>query len=90
MKCTAGNLTGKRDLAGWVQKKVLPYIDLMLAAELDGLTLGHVQAGKLIFPGLSGNLDNKIRRTTKPNADWLMKKETLDAIRAQLRSKTPK
>lgn len=88
VKCTAGNFTKEIALAGWVQKKLLPYIDLMLAAELDGLTLGHVQAANLIFPGLS-DIDNKIRRTTKPWADWLMKEETLFAIQAQLRSMTP-
>jgi hypothetical protein len=83
------NIAEEADLAGWVQKKLLPYIDLRLAAELDGLTLGHAQAAKLIFPDLSGEPDNKIRRTTKRNADWLMKKETLSAIQAQLRSMTP-
>lgn len=84
------NVTEKMDLADWVRQKLLPYIDLMLAAEFDGFTLGHVQAAKLIFPVLSGESDNKIRRTTKPKANWLMKEETLFAIRAQLRSMSPK
>lgn len=94
MKCPAGKFTQETDLAGWVQKKLLPYMDLMLAAELDGVELGHAQAAKLVFPELFfpellGNPDNKIRRTTKPWADWLMKEETLLAIQAQLRSMTP-
>ncbi len=89
MKCAPGKFTEETHLAGWVKNRLLPYIDLRLAAELDGLRLGPAGAAKLIFPGFSGRTADRISRTTKLHADWLMEERSLLAIQAQLRSMTP-
>lgn len=78
------NFTDK-DLACWYNSRLLPYIDLMLSAEIEGKKITDAKIASLIFPD-ERNVDivDKLRRTVRPKADWLLRNETSKAIEAQL------
>jgi hypothetical protein len=81
------NFTDK-DLALWVQWRLLPYIDLTLVATIENKETTQATAAWLIFSEDACKVDivDRLRRTTKPKAEWLLRPETLSAIKAQLRS----
>jgi hypothetical protein len=87
-------------LKDWEECCVLPYIDLDLMAKLEGKKITLNEIDGLIFPKksdedramqttkprlLNKEVDDRARRTTKPRAEWLMRNETLTAIKSQLK-----
>jgi hypothetical protein len=78
------NFTDK-DLREWVEYRVLPYLDLMLIAQLEGKSITQAQMARLIFPDEhTVDITDRLRRTTKTKAEWLFKDSTVQAIQAQL------
>lgn len=79
------NFTNK-DVSEWIEYRVLPYMDLMIVAKLEGKTITNFKAGTLLFPD---NVDidvdptERVRRTIKPKARLLLKYSALTAIRSQ-------
>lgn len=72
-------------LSDWVKWQLLPYIDLMTVAKYEGKKLHHHAAGVLLFPDeFEVDPTERIRRTTKPKAEWLIQTETIRAIETQL------
>ncbi len=75
------------DLAEWVCKRLLPYIDLMLIAKIEGKRIYNSTMANLIYsdkPLL--DFTDKTRRTTQSKAIKLLQNKTLTAIEAQLHS----
>ncbi len=70
----------------WVSYGVLPYLDLMIWAESKNARLAQHSIGRAIYPDNDAScLDptERIRRTTKVKADWLMDWTVLRALEIQ-------
>ncbi len=79
------NFTDK-NLADWSKWQVLPYIDLMLVAKAKQEEITQNKIARLIFQNeFDVDIVDRLRRTTKPKAEWLMRDETVRAIEAQIR-----
>lgn len=75
----------EKERAEWVKHRILPYIDLRLIAEFEGKKIKKDTLAELIFPDeYFSNPDEKIKKTIKPIADWLLSEATRKAIEAQL------
>lgn len=78
------NFTDK-DLSEWVAYRVIPYIDLKIIANFEGKTIKQAKMARLIFPDeYDIDITERLRRTTKPKADWLFSGSTITAILAQI------
>lgn len=75
------------NLSEWMSNKLLPYIDLTLTAKLERKSITQAEIARLIFPDESNiDLVERLRRTIKPKAEWLIKAATVAAINAQARA----
>ena len=64
------------DFDYWNQYGVIPYLDLMLLAKIEGKKITQHKLAKLIFPNeYDIDITGRIRETTKPEADRLIKKK---------------
>lgn len=69
----------------WIDWKLLPYIDLMIVAKQEKKSITQSKIARLIFPNeYDVDITERVRRTTKLNAEWLMRWETLLAIHNQV------
>jgi hypothetical protein len=75
-----------KNLKDWFESQLLPYIDLTLSVAIEQKKITQVKIAELIFQDSGKYFDkvDRLRRTTKPKADWLIRDETLRAIEAQL------
>jgi len=83
------NFTDK-NLSEWVQWRLLPYIDLTLVAAIEEKEITQATAAWLIFGNDANKVDivDRLRRTTKPKAEWLFRDKTEAAIEFQLLAST--
>jgi hypothetical protein len=82
------NFTDK-DLSEWVEYRILPYIDLKSVAKFEGKIITQAKMARLIFPNeYDIDITERLRRTTKPKADWLFSYSTTSAILAQIQLDT--
>lgn len=66
-----------KNLAEWVQWRLLPYLDLLFVAAIEEKTLTQPKMARLIFSDeYDVDIVDRLRRTTKPKAEWLMREET--------------
>jgi hypothetical protein len=85
-KSNKNNFSDK-DLAYWHESRLLPYIDLTLSAAIEGKKIMQTKIASLVFKDYQDiDVVDKLRRTTKPKAEWLLSDETLAAIDVQLNS----
>jgi len=79
------NFTDK-NLSEWVQWRLLPYIDLTLVAAIEEKEITQATAAWLIFGSDADKVDivDRLRRTTKPKAEWLFSDKTEAAIEVKL------
>ncbi|TAN53746.1 MAG: hypothetical protein EPN21_00680 [Methylococcaceae bacterium] len=77
----------KDDLAGWHKARVLPYLDLKLWSAATGARLTYAAIGAALFPG-EYNIDlvDRVRRTVKPKAEWLLSETIINTLLGQCRS----
>lgn len=80
------NNFSKEDLSDWSKYSLLPYLDLTFAEIIEGKKITQPKMAELIFQDSKKYFDkvDRLRRTTKRKADWLIKDETLRAIEAQI------
>jgi hypothetical protein len=65
----------------WHKNRVLGFIDLEMFAYHLGLTLTDEMIGSRLFPNeLDLGIGDKVRKTVRPLAKWLMTSETIDAL----------
>jgi hypothetical protein len=74
-----------KNLADWVQWRLLPYFDLMIVANAEGCVLTQAKAARLIFNDeYDIDIVDRLRRTTKPKTEWLFAGRTIEAISIQI------
>ncbi len=80
----------QEDFDKWIQYGVIPYLDLMLIAEIECKEITQVKLGNLIFPGVYNiDLAGRIRQVTKPLAEQLIKNKVHKTLLAQLTYQIP-
>ena len=78
-------LITKKDFDYWNQYGVIPYLDLMLLAKIEGKKITQHKLAKLLFPNeYDIDITGRIRETTKPEADRLIKNEIHRLLSIQL------
>lgn len=78
------NFTSK-NLAEWSKWRLLPYIDLMLVAKANRAEITQNKIARLIFDDeYEVDIVDRLRRTIKPKAEWLIREETVTAMHAQI------
>lgn len=62
----------------WIEYGLIPYIDLILIAKIEGKTITRKKLGELIFPDefLDVNTEERIKTLTKPKAEKLLEDST--------------
>jgi hypothetical protein len=58
----------------WISDGLLPYIDIVLRMDIDGIVVTNEQIGRWIFPSASPStsLSEKVRKTTKPLSEQVL------------------
>lgn len=89
-KLAKKELYTQEDFDRWIKYGVIPYIDLMLVADIEYKVITQVQLGNLIFPD-EPNVDTleRIRQVTKPLAEQLLKNKMHKTLLAQSDYQTP-
>jgi hypothetical protein len=88
IKAPTNNFTEKH-FKEWQQWRVLPYIDLVMMAKAEGKSLTQARIAGLIFPDERDiDIVDRVRRTTKPKAEWLVTEATCNAMEAQLQAES--
>jgi hypothetical protein len=76
------------DLSGWYESAVLPYLDLMFWAEIEGVKINQYAIAQAIFPdaySLDSDVDPLRRlKTTKKKAEYLMTYEAMKLLELQI------
>jgi hypothetical protein len=85
-KKSAKKIFSMADFNEWDEYKILPYLDLKSWGLFSGCHLTQAMIGNALFPDeLDIDTTERIRRTTKKKADWLMNHTVLDALGVQLK-----
>ena len=81
-------LFSQSDFDSWVKYGVIPYIDVMLIAKTEDKKITQNKLARMIFPD-EYNVDivERLRKVTKPIAEWLIKSKIHNALKAQLDQK---
>ncbi|WP_446810582.1 DUF6387 family protein [Methylomonas sp. 2BW1-5-20] len=70
-----------KNLDEWFKWRLLPYLDLLLVSKITKTELTQNRIARLLF---SDNYDvdivDRLRRTTKPKAEWLISEETMQGL----------
>lgn len=73
------------DFDYWVEYGVIPYLDLVLIAKIDGKKITQNKLARMIFPDeYEVDIVERLRKITKPTAEWLIKSEICSALSTQL------
>lgn len=73
-----------KDFSEWIEYRLLPYIDLKIISEIEQKEITQAKAARLIFSDeYDADITERLRRTTKPKADWLFRNSILDSMRVQ-------
>ena len=84
-KQAAKKMFSKTDFMEWAEYQILPYLDLKIWSIFMDCHITQVTIGNAIFPDeLNVDTTERIRRTTKKKAEWLMNHSILDAFGVQI------
>lgn len=73
------------DFDYWVEYGVIPYLDLALIAKIEGKKITQNKLARMIFPNeYDVDIVERVRKVTKPTAEWLIKSEIYAALSTQL------
>ena len=67
-----------------VTYRVLPYLDLTLWAALEQVTIEHAVMAEALFPHGGVDTPYRVRRVTKPKAEWAIQGTVLQALYKQI------
>lgn len=85
-KASAKRIFSSLDFAEWGEYKILPYLDLKIWSIYSGSKITQAMIGNAIFPDeLDVDTTERIRKTTKKKAEWLMNHSVVDALGVQLK-----
>lgn len=71
---------GTSEFGRWIQNRVIPYIDVMLACKIQERRITNHEVGSIIFPEMEFDVAEKVRKTVAPLAKVLLSFEMLDAL----------
>ena len=76
----------QKDFLDWKKHRLLPYLDLVILAEVENKSIKQATLAWLIWGDEADKIDivDKLRRTTKPKAERLLTFEIMDAIASQI------
>jgi hypothetical protein len=82
---TVKKIFSSKDFNQWHEYKILPYLDLTIWGTFSGQKFTQALIGNALFHDeVELDTTERIRRTTKPKADWLMRPSILDALKKQI------
>ncbi len=85
-KASAKRTFSSLDFEEWGEYKILPYLDLKIWSIYSGSKITQAMIGNAIFPNeLDVDTTERIRKTTKKKAEWLMNHSVVDALGVQLK-----
>jgi hypothetical protein len=77
----------QKDFDEWIEYGVIPYLDIVLIAKIQGKEIPpYHEIGRLLFPALHVDCVGRVRDTTKPTAEWLIKSNVYRTLWIQLAS----
>lgn len=86
IKAPAQNLTEK-DFRIWIEARVLPYIDLYLWSLAHRRQITQNVMGQALFPDeYDADTTERIRRTTRPKAERMLREEFAHAVERQVQA----
>lgn len=74
------------DCNDWADFMVLPYLDLKIWSKYTGKNFTQAVIGYALFPEEIVDTTEKIRKSTKPKADFLMKSSTIKLLGVQVKN----
>jgi len=75
----------ERDLADWVNSRVVPYFDLITISNIDRSSISNHQIGDLLFPNdIDVEIAERIRKVTRKKARKIFSKTTLGLLETAL------
>ncbi|MCQ8128154.1 DUF6387 family protein [Methylomonas rivi] len=74
------------DFKEWAEYMILPYLDLIIWSKYNEIKITQPVLGNVLFPDEIVDTTERIRRTIKPKAEWLMQESTINALALQLSS----
>lgn len=66
--------------AKWANYQVLAYLDLVLFEAAFDIEIKYHEKGDMLFPGMAGDLANKVRQTIRPAAEKAIDQANLDTL----------
>lgn len=76
----------EKDLLEWAEYGVLPYLDLKIWSGFTGQKITQSVIGNTIYSDqIDVDTTERIRKTTKKKADWLMTRPVIDALGVQIK-----
>jgi hypothetical protein len=79
-----------KDMESWFKNRTLPYLDLLFLSKCLGINIPYHKQGAIIFPDeYDIDLSERIRKVTKPQANWLIDQENIEMILATASSHSP-
>lgn len=86
IQAPAQNITEK-DFRVWIEARVLPYIDLTLWSSIHRRQITQNVMGQALFPDeYEADTTERIRRTTRPKAERMLRKEFANALERQVQA----
>lgn len=86
VQAPAQNLTEK-DFRIWIEARVLPYIDLTLWSLAHRRQVTQNVMGQALFPDeYEADTTERIRRTTRPKAERMLREEFAHAVERQVQA----
>jgi hypothetical protein len=77
----------QKDFDEWTEYGVIPYLDIVLIAKIEGKEIPpYHEMGRLLFPAIHVDCVGRVRDTTKPIAEWLIKSDIHRTLLTQLAS----
>ncbi len=77
-------LFSQTDFNYWIEYSVIPYMDLIFIAKIEGKKITQNKLARLIFPNeYEVDVVERVRKVTKPTAEWLTTNEIFIALITQ-------
>ena len=78
------NLFSDANMASWARNQILAFIDLNIWARYEGVTITDAVMGNTLFPDeIDIDATERIRKTIRAKADYLMRPSVISAIYKQ-------
>lgn len=74
----------EKQINEWISLNLLPYLDLTLITKAEGYSITQSKLGNVLFPDeIDIDSTERIRRTVKPKAEWILQQSILVSMQVQ-------